>query len=80
LRPESSDRGLYGVGEEFREGEGFRGVAAQGAGLGALEVGQRGLVEAQVGPGSQEGGGDEQEGGDTEEGREGEDGDREDVD
>ena len=66
------DGRLRGGGEELGEGEGLGRVAAEGGGLvGRVEVGEDGLVEAEVGPRGQEAVRGQEERGGREQGREG---------
>lgn len=74
-------QGLRGSGEELGEGKGLGGIAAEGVWrLGRVEVGEDGLVEAQVGPAREEAEDGEEEGCEGEEGRQAEDQDQAEVD
>lgn len=67
------DEGLHGAREEFGESKRFGGIAAERIrGLGGVEVGENGLVEAEVGPARQEAEYGEEEGGEGEQGCESE--------
>lgn len=81
LVAEGGHKGLRGRGEELGESEGLGGVAAQRVRrLGRVEVGEDGLVEAQVGPAREEAEDGEEEGGEGEKGRQAEDQDQAEVD
>lgn len=70
LVAQGGHQGLRGRGEEFGEGKGLGCVAAEGVWrLGRVEVGEDGLVKAQVGPAREEAEDGEEEGGEGEEGR-----------
>lgn len=81
LVAQGGHQGLRGRGEELGEGEGLGGVAAEGVwGLRGVEVGEDGLVEAEVGPARDEAEDGEEEGGGGEEWRQAEEQDQAEVD
>lgn len=81
LVAQGGHQGLRGRGEELGEGEGLGGITAERVGrLGRVEIGEDGLVEAQVGPAREEAEDGEEEGGEGEEGRQAENQDQAEVD